>query len=64
MTKLRRSGYVFMMWKTDHLPRHVQVYRDREFVVRWDLQQGRALEGSAPARVVKAIHDLEREGRL
>ena len=28
MGKIRRGGYVFISWKSDHPPRHVHVYRE------------------------------------
>ena len=36
MGKVRRGGYVFVTWKSDHSPRHVHVYRDGVLVVKWD----------------------------
>lgn len=41
MTKLRRGGCVLVTWKGDHSPRHVHVYRDGVFVLKWDLEAGR-----------------------
>jgi hypothetical protein len=42
MSKIRRGGFVFVTWKGDHPPRHLHVYRDRRFVVKWDLDNPRA----------------------
>lgn len=53
-----------MTWVGDHPPRHVHVYRDGKFVVKWDLERGQAMEGAAPARVRKLIADLAVEGLL
>lgn len=64
MGKLRRGGYVFITWIGDHPPRHVHVYRDGKLVVKWDLDDGSPMKGSAPAKVVRLIMELEREGRL
>jgi hypothetical protein len=64
MTKRRRGGYVFITWKGDHSPRHIHVYRDGRLVVKWDVQRGQAMQGSAPARVLKLIHELLAEGEL
>jgi hypothetical protein len=60
--KTRRGGYVFVWWKTDHPPRHVHVYRDGKLVVKWDLENGKAMKGSAPRRVIVLIRDLDSEG--
>jgi hypothetical protein len=41
--KIRRGGYVFVTWKGDLEPAHVHVYRDRELIVKWSLDEGRAV---------------------
>ncbi|MBI2902552.1 MAG: DUF4160 domain-containing protein [Candidatus Methylomirabilis oxyfera] len=64
MGKVRRAGYVFVTWKGDHTPRHVHVYRDGKFIVKWDLENQRPMKGEAPRRVVELIGELESEGRL
>jgi hypothetical protein len=62
--KLRRGGYVFITWKGDHPPRHVHVYRDRNLVVKWDLNNQKPMKGTAPRRVIELISELESEGLL
>ena len=64
MSTIRRGGYVFVTWVGDHAPRHVYVYRDGRLVVKWDLDRGQAMEGTAPARVRKLIAELVEEGLL
>ena len=64
MGKLRRDGYVFITWKGDHLPRHVHVYRDGRLVVKWDLDNRKAMKGSATRRILALIAELESEGLL
>ena len=64
MGKLRRGGYIFLSWKGDHPPRHVHVYRDGKLVVKWDLDNGKAMKGSAPQRVVDLIRQLQSEGAM
>ena len=64
MSKIRRGGYVFLTWKSDHLPRHVHVYRDGRLVVKWDIDNARPMTGDAPARVLELIAELTGEGRL
>jgi hypothetical protein len=64
MGKVRRGGYVFVTWKGDHTPRHVHVYRDGKFVVKWDLENRKAMKGEAPLRLVEIIEALEAEERL
>ncbi|MGH8545339.1 MAG: DUF4160 domain-containing protein [Gammaproteobacteria bacterium] len=62
--KLRRGGYIFVFWKSDHPPRHVHVYRDNKLVVKWDLESRKAMKGSAPRRVLELLAELESEGLL
>ena len=64
MGKVRLGNYVFLSWKGDHAPRHVHVYRDGKRVVKWDLENGRAMEGSAGKRLERIIRQLEAEGLL
>jgi hypothetical protein len=64
MGKIRRGNYVFLAWSGDHGPRHVHVYRDKKLVVKWDLDHGVAMKGSATQRVLKLIEELQAEGRL
>jgi hypothetical protein len=64
MPKLRRGGYVFLGWKGDHSPRHVHVYRDGEFVVKWDLDNSAVMRGAASTRIRKLIEQLVSEGLL
>jgi hypothetical protein len=64
MSKLRRGGFVFLTWKGDHGPRHVHVYRDGRLVVKWDLENGKAMEGKASRQVLDLIAVLESEGLI
>ena len=62
--KHRRGGYVFITWKGDHPPRHVHVYRDGKLVVKWDLDNQKAMKGAVTRRILGLIADLESEGLL
>jgi len=64
MGKIQRGGFVFITWKTDHPPRHVHVYRDGKLLVKWDLDNQKAMRGRAPQRVLELIEELEAEGLL
>jgi hypothetical protein len=64
MGKIRRGGYVFVTWKGDHPPRHVHVYREGRFVVKWDLDNQMPMRGSASRRILQLIAELESEGLL
>jgi hypothetical protein len=68
MGKIRRGGYVFLAClphlEGDHSPRHVHVYRDGKFVVKWDLESQLPMKGRASSRVLRLIRQLEDEGAL
>ena len=64
MPKVRRGGYVFLRRLSDHPPRHVHVYREGRLVVKWDLENGRAMKGRAPRRLRELIEQLAVEGLL
>jgi hypothetical protein len=42
----------------------VHVYCDGKLVVKWDLDNGRAMKGKASRRVLRLIQELESEGLL
>ena len=52
------------LWKSDHPPRHVHVYRKGKLVVKWDLDNKKPMKGAAPTKLLNLIKDLESEGRL
>jgi len=64
MPKIRRGNHIFLGWKGDHSPRHVHVYRDRRLIVKWDLENGVAMEGAPTRRILKRIRELQDEGLL
>ena len=64
MSRIRRGGYVFLTWKGDHQPKHVHVYRDGKTVAKWDLENGKLMEGTITRRIRKLIEQLNLEGAL
>lgn len=64
VSKIRRGNYVFLTWSGDHPPRHVHVYKDRKFLVKWNLEDWVAMEGEATRRVIRLLAELEEEGVL
>jgi hypothetical protein len=53
-----------MSWKSDHPPRHVHVYREGKLIVKWDLDNGKPMKGTASREILALIRALELEGRL
>ena len=64
MGKIRRGGYVFITWIGDHSPRHVHVYRDAKLVLKWDLENGKAMSGRPTRKILEIIEQLQQEGLL
>lgn len=64
MTKVRRGGYIFLTWKSDHSPRHVHVYRKGRLVLKWDLENRKAMAGTPSRKVLDLISQLDSEGLI
>ncbi|MFQ5902774.1 MAG: DUF4160 domain-containing protein [Candidatus Binatia bacterium] len=64
MGKIRRGNYIFITWKGDHSPRHVHIYRNGRLVLKWDLENRKAMKGEPADRVLKLIDELVEEGIL
>jgi hypothetical protein len=64
MGKVRRGGYIFFAWKGDHTPKHVHVYRNGKLVVKWDLENGKVMQGVASQKVLELIRQLQAEGLI
>jgi hypothetical protein len=64
MGKIRRSNYIFLTWKGDHSPRHVHVYAEGKPILKWDLDNERAMKGRPTKKIVALIHQLKEEGLL
>ncbi len=64
MPRVKRGGYVFLVRKGDHSPKHVHVYRDGAFVLKWNLEARKAIVGRASRRLEELIRDLRSEGLL
>jgi hypothetical protein len=64
MGRLRRGSFVFVWWKSDHAPRHVHVYREGKLVVKWDLDNWKAMKGEASGALLELIAKLVAEGSL
>jgi hypothetical protein len=62
--KQKRAGYIFKTFVGDHLPCHVHVFKDSRLIVKWDLENRRALEGTMNSKILQAIEELIKEGKL
>jgi hypothetical protein len=42
----------------------VHIFRDRELILKWNLERDESLSGNAPSAVIDLIHELQLEGRI
>ena len=63
MGKIKRGGYIFLSYLSDH-GHHVHICKDGKQVVKWDLDEEREIEGKAGKRVRRLIEELKREGKI
>ncbi|MGD0231505.1 MAG: hypothetical protein ABSC19_14295 [Syntrophorhabdales bacterium] len=61
--KIARGGFIFISWKGDH-GRHAHIFPDGEFVVKWDIENWKAMRGQATGRIISLLKELLSEGRL
>lgn len=64
MGKVKRGGYIFLVWIGDHSPKHVHVYKNGNLIVKWDLENNIAMKGSATRTILKHIEALLQEGKI
>jgi hypothetical protein len=64
MGKVKRSNYVFLTWKGDHSPKHVHVYKNSRLVLKWDLENNKAMKGKATKKLIALFKELQEEGLL
>lgn len=64
MGKAKRSGYVFLSWIGDHLPKHVHVYKNKKLVVKWDIENWKSIKGAATKTILKLIKELLEDGSI
>ena len=48
----------------DHSPRHVHIYKDAKLVLKWDLDNNKAMQGKPTKRILTLIRTLQEEGLL
>jgi hypothetical protein len=63
MGKIKRGNYFFYSWKGDH-GHHVHVYKDKRFIVKWDIDNWCPMTGRASKRIKDLLKELLSEGLL
>jgi hypothetical protein len=62
--KFGKDGFIFRIWKGDHLPRHVHVYKNEKLVLKWNLDNGKPMKGKMTGKIKRALDKLIEEGKL
>lgn len=65
MPTWKRGGYQVRMYMNDHPPRHVHIFRDREELDRFDIENWQFMDGTIGShygRVLKILDRLALEG--
>lgn len=64
MGKVRRGGYMFIIYVGDHDPRHVHIFRDGKEIAKWNLESWVLMSGAIDSRILKLLIALVRKGEL
>lgn len=64
MGKIKRDGYIIIWKLADHLPIHIHVYKDKQLICRWGLEQHRPLSGKVSKSLENLLLTLEKEGHF
>ena len=49
------GGYIFRSYKGDHRPLHVHIFRDRDEIGRWDIENQRPMDFELTRDLRKAL---------
>jgi len=63
MPRWKVGGFLIVRYGHDHPPEHVHVWKDSEFIGKYDLENRRWIEGPyhAAAQARKAIEEWQRQ---
>ena len=64
MGKHKKGGYIFITWKGNHKPNHVHIIKNKREVCKWDLDNSQVMEGKVNRKILKALQELIKEGKL
>ena len=63
MGRIKRGNYIFVYYIGDH-GYHVHVYKDKNLVLKWDLDKNMAIKGKPRKKILSLIKELKAEGLL
>jgi hypothetical protein len=62
MDRWKRFGIIVVRYSSDHEPRHVHVFEDRQRLLKFDIESWTVMEGKMTSKARKALEALRREG--
>jgi hypothetical protein len=62
MGRWKRFGIIVVRYSSDHEPRHVHVFEDRQRLLKFDIESWTVMEGKMTSKARKALEALRREG--
>jgi hypothetical protein len=62
MGRWKRFGIIVVRFSSDHEPRHVHVFEDRQRLLKFDIESWTVMEGKMTSKARKALEALRREG--
>jgi hypothetical protein len=54
----KRGGYIFETYAGDHPPYHVHIYKDDEFIGRFDIEKQKPMDGILSGQILKFLEEL------
>lgn len=61
MPTWKRRGYIFRMYQNDHPPLHVHIFKDGKQLDRYDMENGKFMDGTVgrhKGRVLQAMQEV------
>lgn len=58
MGRKKRGGYIFETYSGDHPPYHVHIYKDDEFIGRFDIENQKPMDGILSGQILKFLEEL------
>ena len=64
MGRWKRHGVIMVLYSTDHDPKHVHVFEDRQRLLKFNIETWTVMEGKMTPKAKKALEALREEGIL
>ena len=62
--KIKRGGFLIIVWKGDHAPYHCHVFKDGREIAKINLEAMVPMKGTLNAKLRKTLESLLKEGLI